>query len=316
MKIGYMGFGAWGQALASLLVKNGHSLTLWARETPNKDLLPPTCQFTPHLKEALEDTEIWIESVTSKGVRPLCEQIKTLNIPLRPLIFTSKGIEQTTGFILPDVAESVLGKNCQLGVLSGPGYAEEIMKGLPASVVAAGSHQELSKTISLLFTSESFRVYPNSDMRGACLGGALKNIFAIACGISDGLRYGNGARAALMTRSLHEMVKLALYLGCSVETLYGLSGMGDLFLTCSSPLSRNYRFGSFLALGHSIETATEKVGSVVEGHYTCRSAYELSKRHQIKMPITETLYRILFERLPIKQALPLLMQRLIKEENL
>lgn len=316
MKIGYMGFGAWGQALVTLLAKKGHTLTIWAREAPSSDLLPSTCQFTSDLKEALDHADIWVESVTSKGVRSLCEQIKQLDIPLRPLVFTSKGIEQTTGFILPDVAESVLGKECPLAVLSGPGYAEEVMKGLPASVVAAGCTSELSKTISTLFTSETFRVYPNSDMRGVSLGGALKNIFAIACGISDGLGYGNGARAALMTRGLHELVKLALFLGCSVETLYGLSGMGDLFLTCSSPLSRNYRFGDFLAQGATIEEATEKVGSVVEGHYTCRSAFQLSERHHIKMPITETLYRILFEGLPVKQALPLLMQRMIKEESL
>lgn len=318
MKIGYMGFGAWGRTLALLLAKNGHDVTVWARDFSSNDSLPETgtCKFTTHLREALDDAEVWVESVTSKGARILCEQIHGLQIPLRPLIFTSKGIEQTTGFILPDVAESVFGKGCILGLLSGPGYAEEVIQGLPASVVAASSTAGFSQTISALFSNDTFRVYPNSDMRGVALGGALKNIYAIACGISDGLGYGHGARAALMTRGLHEMVKLACFFGCSIETLYGLSGMGDLFLTCSSVLSRNYRFGHFLAKGCSVEQATDQVGSIVEGHYTCRSAYKLKSRHHIKMPITETLYRILFEGLDVTQALPLLMQRMIKEETL
>lgn len=329
MKIGYMGFGAWGYALATLLAKKGHEVTIWARNIEQLDRrhahlrptlsmrdLPKNCHLTDHLQEALDGAEVWVESVTSRGVRPLCEQIHALKVPLRPLVFTSKGIEQATGFILPDVAQSVFGEQCTLGVISGPGYAEEIVQGLPASVVAASATPGWSQTISALFTTDTFRVYPNSDMRGVALGGALKNIFAISCGISDGLGYGHGARAALMTRGLHEMVKLALFLGCSIETLYGLSGMGDLFLTCSSPLSRNYRFGDFLAQGLTVSEAAQAVGSAVEGHYTCLSAYELSQRHQVKMPITEVLYRILFEELPVKQALPLLMHRMIKEESL
>ena len=322
MKIGYMGFGAWGCALATLLARKGHEVTIWVRSSEQLDgreahlRALQGCRFTTDLREALDSAEVWVESVTSRGVRPLCQQIHSLQIPLRPLIFTSKGIEQTTGFILPDVAESVLGKGCILGVLSGPGYAEEVIQGLPTSLVAASSTPGWSHIVSTLFTSETFRVYPNSDMRGVALGGALKNIFAIACGISDGLGYGNGARAALMTRGLHEIVKLALFFGCSIETLYGLSGMGDLFLTCSSLLSRNYRFGNFLAQECTIQQATGQVGSVVEGHYTCLSAYELSRRHHINMPITEALYRILFEGFPVKKALPLLMQRMIKEEAL
>lgn len=325
MKIGYMGFGAWGCALVNVLAKKGHHITIWARDFEKAKQrhghlgafsLPDTCRFTDNLKEALHDADVWVESVTSRGVRAMCEHIRDLQLPLRPLIFTSKGIEQATGFILPDVAESVFEEECVLGMLSGPGYAEEIIQGKPTSVVGASSTPGASQMISAIFTTDTFRVYPNPDMRGVALGGALKNIYAIACGISDGLGYGHGARAGLMTRGLHEMVKLACILGCSMETLYGLSGMGDVFLTCSSLLSRNYRFGDFLAKGLPVQEAIKAVGSAVEGYYTCLSAYELKTRYQIHMPIMEVLYRILFEALPVKQALPLLMHRMIKEEAL
>lgn len=331
MKIGYLGAGCWGYCLASVLASKGHKVICWTtkadlaqilNETRVHPLLPGHVSsgdltFTTDLSSVLKDCDLLVESVTSAGLRPVLEKVKAFGTPHCPLVITSKGIEQKSGLILPDVAIEVLGKEVrkQVGVLSGPGYAEEVIRGLPTSVVASAYDKKVTKLICDAFTTDTFRVYPNPDIHGVAFGGALKNIIAIACGIAGGLNLGCSATAALITRGLHEIRKLAVACGCQAETLNGLSGMGDLCMTCSSPISRNYRLGLLLAKGIHPDEAQKQIKMVVEGVYTCRSAYELAKQHHISMPITEVMHRILYKNLNPREAVGILMKRPIKEEH-
>lgn len=274
--------------------------------------------FTTNLEEAIRDADLLVEAVTSAGFREVLNKLKPLGGLKCPLVITSKGIEQTTGEILPEVAVEVFGESArsQVGILSGPSFAAEVVAGLPTSVVASAYNPDEMRLISDAFTNQTFRVYPNTDVKGVAFGGALKNIIAIACGISDGLGLGNSTKAALMTRGLHEIRKLAVAAGCKGETLNGLSGMGDLCLTCSSTLSRNYRFGGLLAKGASPQESKNQIQMVVEGAYTCVSALELSRKFDVPMPISEIVYKIIYEGVHCKEAVAMLMQRPIKEEHL
>lgn len=332
MKVGFLGAGTWGYCLATLLAAKGYEVISWLRDEPlaaqlkehrlhphlKSSLAPDSLHITTDLAEALTDIDVLVESVTSKGIRPVFEQVKQIATPRCPIVVTSKGIEQNTGLILSDVIVDVLGESArsQVGALSGPGYAQEVITGLPSSLVGTAYLPETLQFVCDLFTTKTLRIYPNSDVTGVAFGGALKNVIAIACGISDGLQYGNGAKAALMTRGLHEIRKLGLSLGCKSETFYGLSGMGDIFLTCGSMMSRNYRFGYLLAQGRSVEEAQKEIGMIVEGAYTCVSALQLSRQQHIPMPITEQIHRILFEGITPAEAVKGLLQRAIKEEHL
>jgi glycerol-3-phosphate dehydrogenase (NAD(P)+) len=257
--------------------------------------------------------------VTSAGLRPVFELVKAHKIQSQcPIVITSKGIEQNTGLILPDVVIEVLGEEIRpfVGALSGPSFAQDVIRGLPTSVVASAYDYDVMLTICETFTTPTFRVYPNTDIHGVAFGGALKNIIGIACGIAEGLSLGSSCKAALMTRGLHEIRKLAVAKGCKAETLNGLSGMGDLCLTCNSAVSRNFRFGMFIAEGMSPEEAQKKIGMVVEGVYTCISALQLGEQMGVPMPITELVYKIIYEKMKPSEAVYTLMQRTIKEEHL
>ncbi len=333
MKVAYLGAGAWGFCLARLLAEKGHSVRLWSIEAPLVEQLKKT-RLHPHLKgrpiddsviitgdlqEAIEGAEMVVESVTSQGLRPVCKKLKELGLSSNiPFVLTSKGIEQNSGMVLPEVVLDVLGNDFQQSVcsFSGPSFAEEVSQNLPTSVVAGAYNPDVAQTVADAFTTPFLRVYPNRDIRGVAFGGSLKNIIAIACGISDGLKLGTGARAALMTRGLHEIVKLAKHYGAKQETLYGLSGMGDLFLTCSSSTSRNYSFGMLLSQGSSPNDAKKSIEMVVEGAYTAVSAVQLGKLANIDLPISETVLKILEGTLHPKEAVQHLMQRTIKEEYL
>lgn len=333
MKIGYLGAGTWGTALANLLSSKGYQVKVWDR---NLDLikilekkrehpkfvgysLSENIKYVYSLEEALQDVDIIIESVTSSGIRAVLNEILLIKKDkLSPIVFTSKGIEQNSGLLFPEVALEILGEKSKgkIGCLSGPSLAKEVIQNLPTSVVSSSYDENLTHLIAELFNSPNFRVYPNSDILGVCFGGAMKNIIAIACAISDGLDFGDNTKSALMTRGLHEMRKLALTKGCDPNTLNGLSGLGDLFVTCSSNLSRNYSFGRLIAEGYTIEQAKETIGMVVEGAYTCVSARELGKRHNVPLPITEATYQILYEGLKAKDAVNSLLGRTIKKEHL
>lgn len=333
MRIGYLGAGSWGFALASLLSGKGHTVTLWsneealAKELAKTKIHPKLPSFrvegdlriTLSLEEALQGAELLVESVTSAGVRPVCEQLRALGGIHCPFILTSKGVEQNSGLLLPEVVLDVLGLQSKslIGCLSGPSHAEEVVQQLPTSVVSSSYDPGLMHTITEVFHTPFFRVYPNSDLHGVAFGGAMKNIIAIACGISDGLGFGDNTKAALMTRGLHEMRKLSFLKGCNPETLSGLSGLGDLCVTCLSKLSRNYTFGNFLAQGLDLQQAKNKVGMVVEGAYTCVSILQLSQKAGVSTPpITQAVYSILYENLDPREAVKGLLQRAIKEERL
>lgn len=329
MKIAYFGAGTWGFALATILANNGHKIILWTRDAANAEQLqrtrvhpklqgmeaPESIEFTSDLKKALRGAEVIIESVTSSGIRSVFEQLGPIHVPI---VLTSKGIEQGTGLLLPEVVSQVIGEEDSplVGALSGPSHAEDIIMNLPTSVVCSAFDPNVMKMIQELFTTPTFRIYPNSDIRGVCFGGAMKNIIAIACGIADGLGCGDNTKAALMTRGLHEIRKLCVVKNCRPETLNGLSGMGDLCVTCMSRHSRNYRFGKLVAEGFSPEGARQKIGMAVEGIYTCVSARELSHKHQIQAPITEVTYQIIYGGLDPREAVKTLLQRAIKEEHL
>lgn len=332
MRIGYLGAGTWGFALASLLASKGHRVSLW---TANVDFAKTLAKkrehpklphfkahegvsFTSELKETIESAEMIIESVTSMGIRPVFEQVLALNSLSCPVVITSKGIEQNSGLLLPEVVTEVLGEEYKnfIGCLSGPSHAEEVIQRLPTSVVSASYDPHLMHQIADVFATPFFRVYPNADINGVAFGGAMKNIIAIACGISDGLGFGDNTKAALMTRGLHEIRKLSITKGCKPETLNGLSGLGDLCVTCLSKLSRNYSFGRLIAEGLDPQSAREKIGMVVEGAYTCVSALQLGQKSGVPVPITQAVYSIIYEDMNPHDAVKSLLQRAIKEEHL
>lgn len=332
IKIGYLGVGAWGFCLAYLLSRKGYKVTSW---TQNRELaknlndfhehpflpgqLPhENMRFTTHLEDALADADFIVESVTSKGVRPVFEAIKKIKTPSCPIVLTSKGIEQNTGYSLPEVALEVLGPSSEnlLALVSGPSFATEVIRGLPTSVVASAWNKKVMELVSKTFSTDTFRVYPNHDILGVAYGGALKNIIAIACGISEGLNLGFSSKAALMTRGLHEMSKLAVARGGKADTMRGLAGLGDVCLTASSLISRNFRYGHLIAQGMSPKTAEKNIGMVVEGTYTAVSALQLSRQLKVDMPITEIVWRIIYENMKPLSAVKALMQRSVKEEHL
>lgn len=332
MKIGYLGAGTWGIALASILAENGHEVVVWTRDPAFAKLMeetrvhpklsyftvPKSLKFTSDLRAAVMGVDVIVESVTSSGIRSVFEQIKEIRPLDCPIILTSKGIEQGTLEFLPEVVSEVIGifQSPLVGVLSGPSLADEVVQNMPASIVCSAFDPELTKLIQELFTTPIFRIYPNADLRGVCFGGAMKNIVAIACGIADGLGFGDNVKAALMTRGLHEIKKLSLAKGCKAETLNGLSGMGDLCVTCLSKHSRNYRLGFLIAGGMSAADARKKIGMAVEGIYSCVSARELAHLHQIPVPITELIFSIVYEGLDPQAAMKALLSRTIKEEHL
>ena len=332
-KIGYLGMGAWGYCLASLLAaKENHEVFCWTTKPELAEQLNNTREhpllrqhfskgkmiFTTDMAEVLHKSDMIVESVTSAGIRPVFEQVRSLGVPTCPIVVTSKGIEQDTGRILTDVVIEVLGENFRplLGCLSGPGFAQEVIKGLPTSLVVSAYASDVQNIICDTFMTPTFRLYPNSDILGVAFGGALKNVIAIACGISEGLALGSSSKAALITRGLHEIRKLAVACGCKPETINGLSGMGDLCLTCFSPLSRNFKFGMLIAQGIPPQKAIEQIGMVVEGVYTCVSALQLGKQYQVELPIAETIYQIIYHNMRPTDAVSMLMQRAIKEEHL
>ncbi|MDE3055625.1 MAG: NAD(P)-dependent glycerol-3-phosphate dehydrogenase [Verrucomicrobiota bacterium] len=325
-KIACLGAGTWGFTLACLLGHKGHEVYCWARdpllvarlqkERSHPKLAdsnaPASVHFTGSLDVALSGVECLVESVTASGIRPVFQEIASrTNVPV---VLTSKGIERGTGLLLPELVSEIY--KGPVGILSGPSHAEEVISQLPTSVVCSAYDTEWMQEIHELFVTPAFRVYPNTDIAGVAFGGAMKNIIAIASGIADGLGSGDNAKAALLTRGLHEMRKLSVAKNARPETLNGLSGLGDLVVTCMSRYSRNYRLGKLLAEGYSPEGARQKIGMAVEGIYTCAAARDLGRAHNIPIPITEGTYAILYEGLDPRVAVQTLLQRAIKQEHL
>ena len=332
-RIAVLGAGSWGTALANVLAYNGHLTCLWAYEAStahdimssrrNEKYLPdieldPTLRATGDMGEALESATVVVSVSPSHVVRPVMEQARPFIGDGRPLLVSaSKGIEIHTDLRMSQVLEEVLGPEVAHGcvVLSGPSFAVELARRLPTAVTLASRDEESALRVQKLFQNEHFRLYTQADLIGTELGGSLKNVIALAAGISDGLGLGTNARAALMTRGLAEIGRLAERLGGDGATLAGLAGVGDLILTCTGDLSRNRRVGLAVGRGEKLEDVLAGMTAVAEGVRTTEAARELAGRHGVEMPIVDAVYSILYEDVDPRRALARLMSREPKPER-
>ena len=325
MRVAVLGAGSWGTALASALAENRCEVTIWARDAritqqiqsdhintrylPNAKL-PASLRATTDLKTALMDAEVVIYVVPSAAMREVVELSRPLLSGAPILCHAVKGFDPTTGSTMTDLLlEYHPDARDRFCVIAGPSHAEEVVEGLPTTIVAAAYTRATAEAIQDLLMSKVLRVYTNPDVKGAELGGALKNIIALGVGIADGLGFGDNAKAALMTRGLTEIARIGLKLGASVLTFAGLSGVGDLIVTCTSLHSRNYRTGKLLGQGKSLEEALAEVGMAVEGVNATRIAIQLASSHGVEMPIANALSEVLFHGKPPRAAVEDLMGR-------
>jgi glycerol-3-phosphate dehydrogenase (NAD(P)+) len=325
MNITVIGTGGWGTALAVLLHGNGHRIVLWGRlkeevdpilaARENKAFLPGVkiqndILVTLDAKSALRDTELIVLAVPSHGMRPICKQLREFLPNTAAIVHVAKGIENETGARMSEVITEVL-KRDDCVVLSGPSHAEEVGRGIPTAVVVAGKQATLAQKA---FMNERFRIYTHDDVIGVELGGALKNVIAIAAGVCDGIGFGDNTKAALCTRGLAEMARLGEVLGAKRETFFGLSGVGDLIVTAFSRHSRNRGFGERLGKGETVEQIVSSTQMVAEGVKTAKSAVQLAQRHGVDVPIAREVFGIIYEGKPPKQAVRDLMTREAKPE--
>ena len=330
--IGVLGAGSWGTALAVLLESNGHDVTLWefqedaakrlAEKRENVDFLPgvmipPGIDITANLERAAEDKKFLFVVVPSHVVRSVAEKLFAFRLDGTTVVSCSKGIENETLLRMSEVLSGTLpGLSMDRVVaLSGPSHAEEVGKQIPTVVVAASTNADAARNVQDVLMNPVFRVYTNDDIVGVELGGSLKNIIAIAAGISDGVGFGDNTKAALLDRGIVEITRLGTAMGANALTFAGLSGMGDLIVTCTSQHSRNRYVGEQLGKGKSLQEVLDGMVMVAEGVRTTRSAHDLSKKFGVTMPITEEVYRILFEGKDPKKAVYDLMTRDPKAEE-
>ena len=323
------GAGSWGSALAILLARNGHHCCLWGNEPAVVDKLqterqnrlclagipfPDSLDISSQLQEAVAASDNLLIAVPSHVFRTHLQALKPLLEDKMRVAWATKGLELETAMLPHQVAQSVLGESRPLAVISGPTFAREVASGLPTAITVASKNPEFSEKLSGLLHGEQFRAYTSSDMVGVELGGAVKNVLAIAAGICDGLGFGANSRAALVTRGLAELMRLGEAMGGRRETFMGLAGVGDLVLTCTDDQSRNRRLGLALGQGINYQQALQEIGQVVEGVNTAREVVRLAKRFSIDMPITEQVYRVLHENLAPRDAVRALLTREPKQE--
>jgi glycerol-3-phosphate dehydrogenase (NAD(P)+) len=303
MVLTIIGSGAWGKSLAGLAKANHHQVILWSR------------QDAKTLAEAIAHSDLIISAVAMKGVTATAQQVQS--IPIRPhaiLVTATKGLDAVTTTMPSQIWQQAL-PNHAIVVLSGPNLSKEIELGLPAATVAASRNRDAAQTVQQVFASKNFRVYTNSDPIGVELGGTLKNVIAIAVGVCDGLKLGTNAKAALITRSLSEIIQVGNYFGAQPETFWGLSGLGDLLATCNSALSRNYQVGYGLGRGKKLEIILSELEGTAEGVNTANVLIELSDRQKIAIPICRYVYRLLNDEITPLQAVEGLMERDLKAES-
>ncbi|GGJ85746.1 glycerol-3-phosphate dehydrogenase [NAD(P)+] [Lentibacillus kapialis] len=329
-KVAVLGAGSWGTALSIVLADNGHHVRLWTHRREQAEAINQTHDNTQYLdadipeqikafyslEKAIEDVSAVIIVVPTKAIRDVCSELdKLLRQPVT-IVHATKGIEPgTLKRVSQMIDEEMTDYNYEdVVVLSGPSHAEEVGKRQPTTVTVSSINSEKAAFAQDLFINESFRVYTSNDMVGIELGGALKNIIALGAGISNGLGYGDNAKAALITRGLAEIARLGVSLGASPLTFLGLPGVGDLIVTCTSPHSRNWRAGNLLGKGQKLDEVLEQMGMVVEGVRTTKAAYQLARDRQIEMPITEGLYAILFDDKKPKDVVEQLMNRNKRDE--
>ncbi|MDR7072555.1 NAD(P)H-dependent glycerol-3-phosphate dehydrogenase [Fictibacillus barbaricus] len=325
-KVAVLGAGSWGTALAIVLADNGHHVSLWGRreeqvleineEHRNERYLPgielpETIHATVKVEECLKDAETLVLVTPTKAMRDVLGQLKPILSRPVTIVHASKGIEPGTYKRISEIIEEEIPADLlkAVVVLSGPSHAEEVSLRQPTTVTVSSENNDAAENVQDLFINQNFRVYTNPDVVGVELGGALKNIIALGAGLSDGLGYGDNAKAALITRGLAEIARLGTHMGANPLTFSGLTGIGDLIVTCTSVHSRNWRAGNMLGKGMALDEVLANMGMVVEGVRTTQAAYELSKREQVEMPITAVLYDVLFNNKGAKQAVDDLMQR-------
>jgi len=327
-KVAFLGGGSFGTALAIMLAKKGISVNIWDRKLnvindinikrENIKYLPSITvpagitAFTV-IEKVISDSEIIVLSVPSHAIRDLSRMIAPYLKQNQIVVSIAKGIEEGSSKRISQVIEEEILSN-PIVILSGPSHAEEVALDIPTTVVVTSKKMEFAKIVQDVFMTSKFRVYTNEDIIGVEIGGAVKNIIALAAGVSDGIGYGDNSKAALMTRGMSEIIKIGTMLGGKIETFYGLTGMGDLIVTCTSMHSRNRRAGIMIGKGASMEKACADVGMVVEGVKATRAFYELKEKLKISMPITDVLYKVLFTGKDPKYGVYELMSRDKKDE--
>ncbi len=328
-KISVLGSGSWGLALALLLHNNGHEVLLWSarpenarklrekRENPDRlpgVRLPDEIDVLTDLERALKDVDVTVLAVASPYIRSTAHKMAPFVCKDQKIVNVAKGIEEKTLKTLSEVIEEEIPQG-NVAVLSGPSHAEEVGRGLPTTCVISAHTQETAEYLQSIFMSPVFRVYTTPDILGVELGGALKNVIALAAGTADGLGYGDNTKAALITRGITEIGRLGKKMGAQMETFYGLSGIGDLIVTCASKHSRNRKAGYLIGQGYTMEEAMKEVQMVVEGVYSARAARELAEKYEVEMPIITEVNRVLFEGKSAAEAVMDLMLRDKKVET-
>lgn len=330
MKLTILGAGCWGATLAWLLTDNFDEVCLWSREedltedlVKNKHCSKPLeiqlqqkVEVTSDLKLAINNADIILSVIASAGTRSVCERLKEAGIKSEQiLVNASKGLELPSLMTMSDVIKDVLPEQ-KLVILSGPTLAKEVLKGCPTAACVASEDMEVAQFVQKhLNVPSKFRLYTNSDVTGVELGGSLKNVIAIAAGFASEMHLGDNTNGALLTRGMAEIVRVSVKLGANPSTLYGLSGMGDLIATCSSPLSRNHTVGAMLAKGKKIDDILNELGSVAEGVHTSKALCELAKKLGIEVPLSEAIYEALYTDITPIEILNKLMNRKLKEEE-
>ncbi len=334
MKITVLGMGSWGSALAQVLADNQHDVSIWSRDSKQAEewnnqhtnsqylpgvFMPQEVFATSDLNLAVEKSELVLIVIPTKGIRSVMQRLNAVfdQLSSNPVIVhATKGIEPETHLRVSEMIEEELtGLNYRdIVVLSGPSHAEEVIRREITTITAASKDLETAKLVQEVFMNSYFRVYTNQDVLGVELGGALKNIIALGAGILDGLGFGDNVKAALITRGLAEIMRLGVELGADPMTFSGLSGMGDLIVTCNSVHSRNYRAGKLFAQKYDKEYIEQEIGMVVEGILTCKAAYQIAKSHNIEMPITESLYHLIYQDAQLDEGIQALMTRQGKSE--
>ncbi len=328
-QVSVIGAGSWGTALAKLLAQNGHQVTVWSileeevrmlsetREHADKlpgVILPESIAFTADLEGAVREKELLVLAVPSPFTRSTAHSMTPYVTEGQLIVEVAKGIEEGTLMIQTDILEQEI-PQAEAAVLSGPSHAEEVGRGLPTTVVAGAHSRECAERVQSYFMNEVFRVYTSQDMLGIELGGSLKNVIALAAGMADGLGFGDNTKAALITRGIAEISRLGIAMGARRETLTGLSGIGDLIVTCASMHSRNRRAGILIGQGYTMQEAMDEVQMVVEGVYSAKAAIALARQYHVDMPIVEQVNRVLFEGQSARDGVYELMLRDKKSET-
>ena len=328
-RVGVIGAGSWGIALAVVLAKNGHQVTVWSileeeitmlkekhehvEKLPGVKL-PESMEFTTDLEQAVRTSDMLVLAVPSIFTRSTAKSMAPFVKDGQIIVCVAKGIEETTLMTISDVVEQEI-PNADVAIMCGPSHAEEVGVGLPTTVVAGARTKATAEKVQDVFMDEVFRVYTSPDVLGMELGGSLKNVIALAAGVADGLGFGDNTKAALITRGIAEISRLAIAMGAKAETLAGLTGIGDLIVTCASKHSRNRKAGMLIGQGYTMEEATKEVKMVVGGIYSAKAARALAQKYEVDMPIIDIVNQVLFENMSAKEAVVELMEREKRSEH-